>query len=49
VGELLVGSYVRQGTYITVAVEVSGAATAPAAVVLERSERPGSASARAAL
>jgi hypothetical protein len=45
---MLVGTYVRHGSYVTVAVEVSGAATAPAAVVLERSERPGSASARVA-
>src|SRR5215216_5064469 len=41
-GPLLHG--IRHGSYVTVAVEVSGAATASAAVVLERSERPGSAS-----
>jgi hypothetical protein len=38
---MLIGTYVREGSYVTVAVKALGAATAGAALVLERSERPG--------
>jgi hypothetical protein len=43
---MLIGTYVRHGSYVTVAVEALGAATAGATVVLERSERPGRVAAR---
>jgi hypothetical protein len=45
---MLVGTYVKQGSYVTVAVERLGADREPAAVVLERGERPGRAEARVA-
>jgi hypothetical protein len=45
---MLVGTYVKQGSYVTVAVEENEADRGRASVVLERSERPGGASARVA-
>jgi hypothetical protein len=46
---MLVGTYVRQAKHVTVAVHGYGAdRQAPAAVVLERSERPGEAEVRLA-
>jgi hypothetical protein len=46
---MLVGTYVRQATYVTVAVHCCGADRgARAALVLERSERPGEAEVRLA-
>ena len=45
---MLIGTYVRQGSYVTVAVESGPSGPAPARVVLERSERPGSSSAAVA-
>jgi hypothetical protein len=43
---MLIGTYVKDGLYVTVAVEAIGAATAGATIVLERSERPGRVAAR---
>src|SRR5919199_1066473 len=45
---MLIGTYVKQGSYVTVAVESGPSGPAPARVVLERSERPGSSSAAVA-